>query len=511
MSYAEFVQLQCATLKQSGIQLAMRGGVFVSLGVPYCGVSIPLSLELSDASQSSSTLSGLIVDLVLPRELAGVVSLADFASLQNAVPCVASNRTALLNVVSDVMQHVAAYHAAKARAIANERWQFELQTTLAPRSGVLFHCPDDGLSVSCSVPLITVELPKYYSLYGTDTRAASLLVRFDLARMTSHAPTVAVSLPNRLERMLHVPMSLPAWSTGTCLSEYVPLVARFLGDFCHAERIRRSVFSSLVKLLGSRLEIDHVHYLRGRFMRRSSATNPPTIVILHVDLPLEFPRNRRCSASRVSRGSTRRRSVRSRARCRQRGAAPTWRRSTRSPSRLRSRCSPQSTILCARQATDREALYILYSGRRWLRPARRQCHRNRSSDEFGRSSTSERQWQQEEREEQRRQLEQEEVVVVVVKARRQARPQGRAVARMNTSVVKRNTIGKSEKKRKKRVWLPVASRCLATRLATTTTTMMSMLAMMMSQVVVVVVVMVVASNRRLVLLPLSTRPKWKRN
>jgi hypothetical protein len=84
-------------------------------------------------------------------------------------------------------------------------------------------------------------------------------------------------------------MTLPAWSTGTCLSEYVPLVARFLGDFCHSERIRRSVFSSLVKLLGSRLEIDHVHYLRGRFMRRSSATNPPSIVILHVDLPLEFP------------------------------------------------------------------------------------------------------------------------------------------------------------------------------------------------------------------------------
>jgi hypothetical protein len=289
MIFNDFVQLQCSTLKQSGIQLGIRGS-FLSLSVPYCGVSIALSLELSDASASSSaTSSGLIVDIVVPREIASSVSLADFPSLHTAVPCVATNRNALLNVVSEVMQHVASYHAAKARAIANERWQFELQTTLAPRTGVQFYCPDDGLSVTCSVPLVAVELPKYYSLYGTDTRAAALLVRFDLARMTSHAPAVAVTLPNRLERMLHTPMTLPAWSTGTCLSEYVPLVARFLGDFCHSERIRRSVFSSLVKLLGSRLEIDHVHYMRGRFMRRSSATNPPSIVILHVDLPLEFP------------------------------------------------------------------------------------------------------------------------------------------------------------------------------------------------------------------------------
>jgi hypothetical protein len=288
MAFSEFVQLQCSILKQSGIQVAHRG-TFVALGLPYCGLHVPMSLELTDAAATLSNSTGLIVDMIVPRELSASVSITDFPLLAAPVPTLPSQRNALLSLVNEVMQLLASHHATKAKAIANERWQFELQTTLAPRTGVLFHCPDDGLSVSCSIPLLAVELPKYYSLYGTDTRAAALLVRFDLARMTSHAPGLSVSLPNRLERLLHVPLSLPVWSKGTCLSEYVPLVTRFLGDFCHAERIRRSVFNALVKLLGSRLEIDHVHYLRGRFMRRSSVTTPPTIVVLHVDLPLEFP------------------------------------------------------------------------------------------------------------------------------------------------------------------------------------------------------------------------------
>lgn len=288
MSFGDFVQLQCSILKQSGIQVAHRG-TFVALGLPYCGVHVPMSLELTDASSTSSNSTGLIVDMIVPRELSHTASITDFPMLSAPVPTLSSHRNALLSLVNEVLQMLAAHHTAKAKAIANERWQFELQTTLAPRTGVLFHCPDDGLTVSCSIPLLAVELPKYYSLYGTDTRAAALLVRFDLARMTSHAPGLSVSLPNRLERLLHVPLSLPVWSKGTCLSEYVPLVTRFLGDFCHAERIRRSAFNALAKLLGSRLEIDHVHYLRGRFMRRSSVTTPPTIVVLHVDLPLEFP------------------------------------------------------------------------------------------------------------------------------------------------------------------------------------------------------------------------------
>lgn len=285
-SCSDFIQQQIGVLSHNGIRVVQHGASQLTAHVPYCGASVAIAVEVfADAT----TPGHVVLDVVSPRDVPlGSVGLTELTSIAAPVP-IATSKNALLSVVSDVMQHVTAAHANKAQAIGHERWQFELNTFLSLQKGVLFHVSDDGGTVSVAVPL-AVELPKHYSLYGSDPRTAALLVRFELARMTSAAPGVSLMLPNRLERLLYAQPALPSWDKSSdCLSVYIPKARQFLDDFCHNLRVRRAVVNTLVKLLGSKLEVDHVHYLRARFLRRTASTNPQTMLTLHVDLPLSFP------------------------------------------------------------------------------------------------------------------------------------------------------------------------------------------------------------------------------
>lgn len=285
MSTFEFVQQQVGVLVQNGMRVVQHGASQVTVHVPYCGTAVAIAVEVQADAASAGH---VVVDVVSPRDVPlGSMGLAELSGL--AAPVAITSRNALLQVVSDVMQHVTAAHASKARAIVHERWQFELNTFLSQHKGVLFHVADDAGVVSVAVPL-AVELPKHYSLYGTDPRTAALLVRFELARMTVAAPGLSLMLPNQLERLLHAQPALPSWDKASdCLSVYIPKARQFLDDFCHNLRVRRAVVNTLVKLLGSKLEVDHVHYLRARFLRRTASTNPPSMLKLHVELPLNFP------------------------------------------------------------------------------------------------------------------------------------------------------------------------------------------------------------------------------
>jgi len=290
MSATDFTLQQSAQLQQHGIKVQSHAASQLSLHVPYCGSFVTIGVEVfADTAQPTTH---VVLDVVLPRDLPlGALGLTELTVLAAPV-AVSASKGVLLSLVQELMAHVLATHTARAKQLTNARWQFELNTfLLQQRAGAapVFPAGAAAASVAVAVPL-PVELPKHFSLYGSDTRTASLLVRFDLARMTAQAPQLSLLLPNRLERLLFTAPLLPRWDVASdCLSLYMPKACQFLDDFCHGLRVRRAVLNALVKLLGSKLEVDHVHYQRGRYMRRTVSTNPPTVLILHVDLPLAFP------------------------------------------------------------------------------------------------------------------------------------------------------------------------------------------------------------------------------
>jgi len=276
-------------LHQQGVECTRNDNV-VLCRVPWCDTFFKVELELVSEIVAGNTIYP--VDVIAPIEIQERLTLDSLPALKNDWKSL--TRSYLWEIISSIANVYGEHQAELASNIVSPQFQFEMESFLNQCEGVQFNVEfeNENARVTCLIPLHHLEMPKFYALYGSSKeRHAKLLVKFDPDRMNRQPEKTLIVLPHNLQKSLPSPLPLPKWTGEMCLSSFVPMAQNSLTEFVYGVRLRRAVVGGLSKLIGTPTEVDHIHYLKARFLKQYSMPNgtPPVCVILHADFAMDFP------------------------------------------------------------------------------------------------------------------------------------------------------------------------------------------------------------------------------
>ncbi|CAM8936645.1 unnamed protein product [Rhodiola kirilowii] len=203
----------------------------------------------------------------------------------------------LLNLVLELREQYAAYQRKRVGEVEDERIKFEI-STISHREGIemMVTGAEKPEEVKFAVPLLAININEMvpgcpWRLQQKIQLQVVFPVRNFAYTPNPPAPRLKLVPSADLRALLSVEdVKLPPWSSGMCMTEYLPALEDTLEkqvvESISAIDVRRRFIEALAVVFGRPLEADTIFCRRSSFM----ATSGVFAFLVHISLSTQFPR-----------------------------------------------------------------------------------------------------------------------------------------------------------------------------------------------------------------------------
>jgi BRCA1-A complex subunit BRE len=260
---------------------SIRNGQYhdrVTIGINYCKRELQWKIILNH------DMPLIAPDFMLNDGFENIIKYQDIQSLKQWS---AVQPESLWNIIKEMIgQFKTNQRNIITKSVTNERLKFEIETLDGIEGVQTFYDRNRG-EVRCLIPLADFNIA---TLLGAKEPSkdgvVTLFVSFDAAEHPFKTPEITLDISNVWAELLTGMAKLPAWSSNTCLLDYIPSIKDVLKEHFENIKTRKQVIKEFTAGFGGVLEYDSVAYRKLSLMVDFNMY--PVIVI--VQLPSSYPR-----------------------------------------------------------------------------------------------------------------------------------------------------------------------------------------------------------------------------